>query len=393
MIGAALTAFLLLVAEDPTLKVAKEHFGAGKQAYEAGEYEKAIREFKAARQVKPSPILEYNIALAYERLGRLDLAVTHYEAYLIQDPAAQNRADVESKIRNLQNRITRQGAYAATEASGAPAPPPAPAPPAGAPPSRADAGLAPLPPPPASATRTAPVSLSPAPPAAAGTPRPPGESLPAGPAAATGAAPPRERRFALGVRMGGAGMGDLGAQAFGGQVHTNVTGLGIGLFAAFRLPVPRLHGEVYYATRSVDLAAPHKGRYSISSLGARAHYLVRPLALPLDIGGGLGFDFNTTTVDLTASGPAPGAPGRTIMTSKTSFDVALGLRVEASARYVIRDRHEIIVIPLALHFIPATSPSSMKTLPDDRSMPAATILDLDKGGTLYSFEVGYAFRL
>src|SRR5260370_35027214 len=56
--------------DDGTMAQAKQHFEAGKNAYNSGDYAGAIRGFKAREALRPSPILEYNIGLAHERLGK-----------------------------------------------------------------------------------------------------------------------------------------------------------------------------------------------------------------------------------------------------------------------------------------------------------------------------------
>ena len=53
---------------------AKQHFETGRNAYNAGDYVTAIREFKAAEELRPSPILDYNIGLANEKLGKRRVA-------------------------------------------------------------------------------------------------------------------------------------------------------------------------------------------------------------------------------------------------------------------------------------------------------------------------------
>jgi tetratricopeptide (TPR) repeat protein len=103
---------------DDALNQAKAHFEAGKNAYNAGDYQVAIREFKAAEALRPSPILDYNIGLANEKLNKKRVAVKYYKRYLEGMPTASNRAEVEGNIGRLESEI-------------AAAPPPAPnAPPA-----------------------------------------------------------------------------------------------------------------------------------------------------------------------------------------------------------------------------------------------------------------------
>ena len=92
-------------AADPTLAGAKQHFEAGKVAYNAGDYINAIREFKAAEQLRPSPILDYNIGLANEKLGKRRVAVKYYRRYLESMPTAPNRKELETTISTLEAQI------------------------------------------------------------------------------------------------------------------------------------------------------------------------------------------------------------------------------------------------------------------------------------------------
>src|SRR5947209_3110375 len=64
-------------SNDDAMAQAKQHFETGRNAYNAGDYVTAIREFKAAEQLRPSPILDYNIGLANEKLGKRRVAVKY----------------------------------------------------------------------------------------------------------------------------------------------------------------------------------------------------------------------------------------------------------------------------------------------------------------------------
>jgi hypothetical protein len=86
---------------------AKAHFERGKELFKSGAYDQAIQEFKQADQIKPSPILAYNIGLAYEKLGRCKAAIGFFQRYLREQPEADNRADTESKIGEQQGRLSR----------------------------------------------------------------------------------------------------------------------------------------------------------------------------------------------------------------------------------------------------------------------------------------------
>src|SRR5262245_30796942 len=80
---------------------AEKHVQAGYRAYHGNDYAGAIREFEAASAIHPSPILDYNIGAAYEKLGKPADAARYLRHYLETSPQAANRADVEKRIAAL----------------------------------------------------------------------------------------------------------------------------------------------------------------------------------------------------------------------------------------------------------------------------------------------------
>jgi tetratricopeptide (TPR) repeat protein len=111
-------------ADDATMAQAKQHFETGRNAYNAGDYVTAIREFKQAEALRPSPILAYNIGLANEKLGKRRVAVKYYRRYLELQPNASNRAEVEGKISSLEAEIAANPGPAANTQPGGTAPQP-----------------------------------------------------------------------------------------------------------------------------------------------------------------------------------------------------------------------------------------------------------------------------
>jgi tetratricopeptide (TPR) repeat protein len=103
---------------------AKQHFETGRNAYNAGDYVTAIHEFKAAEQLRPSPILDYNIGLANEKLGKRRVAVKYYKRYLDEQPNASNKAEVQGKVSALEAEIATQPPAAANAQPGGTAPQP-----------------------------------------------------------------------------------------------------------------------------------------------------------------------------------------------------------------------------------------------------------------------------
>jgi hypothetical protein len=116
---------------------ARQHYRQGREYYEQGRYEEALRSFTAANKVKPSPLLDYNMARCHEKLGNNKEAVAAYERYLAGQPYASNRDEVAERIAELKQAEAPP-----------PTPPPTP-PPATQPdlPHEAAPGGEPLPPP------------------------------------------------------------------------------------------------------------------------------------------------------------------------------------------------------------------------------------------------------
>lgn len=94
--------------DDATMAQAKQHFEAGRSAYNAGDYAGSIREFKQAEALRPSPVLDYNIGLANEKLGKRRVAVKYYRHYLELQPNAPNKDEVQGRITSLEAAIAQQ---------------------------------------------------------------------------------------------------------------------------------------------------------------------------------------------------------------------------------------------------------------------------------------------
>jgi len=95
------------VAQDARTQ-AKEAYTRGKQMFQAGNYTGAIAEFERAKQLEPSPVLDFNIGLAHDRAGNAREAVDAYRSYLRAVPNASNKTAVESRITALEPKIAEQ---------------------------------------------------------------------------------------------------------------------------------------------------------------------------------------------------------------------------------------------------------------------------------------------
>src|SRR5205814_2278765 len=81
-----------------------EHFETGRRAYLASDYQTALREFRESYQIEDRPEYLYNVARALESLGDVDEAIKAYSRYLSLSQQGQNRKEVASRIRGLEER-------------------------------------------------------------------------------------------------------------------------------------------------------------------------------------------------------------------------------------------------------------------------------------------------
>jgi tetratricopeptide (TPR) repeat protein len=100
---AVATAILLSVtaraAPEPT---SEELFAQGAIAYRAGRFAEAAALLERARRLEPSPILDYNLARAYEGDGRNEEAIRCYERYLSSAGEIPDRGRIERRIASLR---------------------------------------------------------------------------------------------------------------------------------------------------------------------------------------------------------------------------------------------------------------------------------------------------
>ena len=89
-------------AQTASQKQARTLYGEGVALFKSGKFEEAADKFQQAYNLDPAPILLYNLARAAEEMGSAKAAVGHYEAYLIRFPEAEDKAEVERRIRTLK---------------------------------------------------------------------------------------------------------------------------------------------------------------------------------------------------------------------------------------------------------------------------------------------------
>ena len=95
----------------PDVAAGRRHFERARAFVRLGDHRSAIREFEAAYQADPRPNLLFNIAQQHRILaqtGALDelrSAVSFFDRYLQEKPAADDRRQVEEYIADLKSRI------------------------------------------------------------------------------------------------------------------------------------------------------------------------------------------------------------------------------------------------------------------------------------------------
>ena len=89
---------------------ARELFRRGEAAYSVGNYDLAIREWGAAYALDPRPRIQFNLAQAYERLGRLEEASDSLKKFLDSgDPDDPMYSDANARLAALQQRLSLTG--------------------------------------------------------------------------------------------------------------------------------------------------------------------------------------------------------------------------------------------------------------------------------------------
>lgn len=89
---------------------ARERFQRGQVAYDQGDYEVALTEWRAAYELDAQPLIQFNIAQATERLGRLPEAATALDLYLsTASPTDPNQANARARRSALRERLAQTG--------------------------------------------------------------------------------------------------------------------------------------------------------------------------------------------------------------------------------------------------------------------------------------------
>src|SRR5882724_9259765 len=108
-------------------EAAGKHFSAAQEAFGAKHFKTAAAEFEAAYGITKDPVLLYNVAESYEKAGEGHKAVANYKAYLRDQPQAQDKAEVQKRIKAIEQKgykLASQSAPGDNPPTTAPTPPP-----------------------------------------------------------------------------------------------------------------------------------------------------------------------------------------------------------------------------------------------------------------------------
>lgn len=96
-------------AEDGDVKKAKDLFTWGQKLYKQARYAEAISKFEEAYEVRPHPVIYFNIGKCYEQLGETAKALRSYRDYLRLSPDAKDKETVSDAVANLERRLREKG--------------------------------------------------------------------------------------------------------------------------------------------------------------------------------------------------------------------------------------------------------------------------------------------
>jgi hypothetical protein len=111
-------------AED--LERARAYFRAGVEAYDQAHYQVALNEFQHAHALSHNPALYFNMAACEEHMDHFQAAALLLRQYLIENPTAEDRRNVELRIQSLESR--EEAVHRQEEARASPPQPSAPQP-------------------------------------------------------------------------------------------------------------------------------------------------------------------------------------------------------------------------------------------------------------------------
>jgi tetratricopeptide (TPR) repeat protein len=88
---------------------ARTVYERGARAYAEGRFAQAVDLFLEADRIFPTPLLRFNIAKAYDRVGHPSGALRYYRDYLSRAPDAADAQEVTARVRELELLLSQRG--------------------------------------------------------------------------------------------------------------------------------------------------------------------------------------------------------------------------------------------------------------------------------------------
>jgi tetratricopeptide (TPR) repeat protein len=108
---AAMLMALMSVARADKIADAKQHYLNGAKAYEEGDFQRAIDEYRASYDLSRRPLLLYDLGQAYRKLGNNELSLHSYQQFLTRSTEgrdAEYRESATTQIHQLEALIAEQ---------------------------------------------------------------------------------------------------------------------------------------------------------------------------------------------------------------------------------------------------------------------------------------------
>jgi tetratricopeptide (TPR) repeat protein len=107
----------------PDETAAQQHFERGERYFAVGRFADAIVEYQLAYDADPLPEFLFDLGQAHRNLRHYDEAIFAFRKYLRLKPDAENRAQVERLIADLETARAAERAIAPTPMTTSPPPP------------------------------------------------------------------------------------------------------------------------------------------------------------------------------------------------------------------------------------------------------------------------------
>jgi tetratricopeptide (TPR) repeat protein len=109
-------------------ELASDAFDAAEAAYAAGDSQEALAQFRCSYELVPHAATLYNLGVVADATGDPTLARDYYREYLRVFPESEGRAEIEARLRRVEERLAAVGGATEQESGTAQAPTLAPAP-------------------------------------------------------------------------------------------------------------------------------------------------------------------------------------------------------------------------------------------------------------------------